>query len=150
MSIQGAVSASQQRRALQQYTARCHVHDICQVLIASMHQPSPGSIYNVVDDNPASRAEVMAFAAKLLELPSDTASIDDDRQASAAAQAAIVETAITSASIHGKVTRKPDSQRTEKRVSNKKVKAELCVTLDFPSYVEGLSAIHHGDKRPFV
>ncbi|KAL0053692.1 hypothetical protein WJX82_009356 [Trebouxia sp. C0006] len=37
----------------------------------------------------------------------------------------------------------------EKRVSNHKIKTELGLTWDFPSFVEGLSAIHAGDMRPF-
>ena len=35
--------------------------DICQVLMASMHAPQPGAIYNVADDDPASREEVLDF-----------------------------------------------------------------------------------------
>ncbi len=51
---QGA-SASQERRGRQRYTARCHVHDICSVIQASISHPNPGSIYNIVDDEPAPR-----------------------------------------------------------------------------------------------
>ena len=51
---QGA-NERQQRRARQRYTARCHVHDICQVLLASLRRPRPGAVYNVVDDEPAPR-----------------------------------------------------------------------------------------------
>lgn len=151
--LQGVASASQQRRGLQQYTARCHVHDICKALTASMHQPCPGSIYNVTDDNPASRAEVMAFAASLLASSSDTARNNKhnaDRQEcmtdgihsqSAALQAVDAMCEKGSPSL----LRKP----AEKRVSNHKIKAELGLKWDFPSYVEGLSAIHAGDMRPF-
>lgn len=58
--------AAQARRGQQRYTNRCHVYDICQVLLASMQQPRPGAVYNVVDDDPAGRAEVMAYAQELL------------------------------------------------------------------------------------
>lgn len=37
----------------------------------------------------------------------------------------------------------------EKRVSNSKMKRELGVVLRFPSYREGLRAIHAGDQTPF-
>jgi hypothetical protein len=37
----------------------------------------------------------------------------------------------------------------EKRVHNKRIKLDLGVTLAFPSYREGLRAIHNGDMRPF-
>jgi hypothetical protein len=50
-----SISASQARRARQRFTARCHVHDICATICASMRQPRPGAVYNVVDDEPAPR-----------------------------------------------------------------------------------------------
>ena len=37
----------------------------------------------------------------------------------------------------------------EKRVRNSLVKAELGVKLAYPTYREGLAAIHAGDRRPF-
>ena len=37
----------------------------------------------------------------------------------------------------------------EKRVSNARIKSSLGVQLRFPSYREGLAAIHAGDKTPF-
>ena len=37
----------------------------------------------------------------------------------------------------------------EKRVSNAKMKGELGVVLRFPTYKEGLRAIHAGDQTPF-
>lgn len=151
--VQGVASASQQRRGLQQYTARCHVHDICRALTASMHQPCPGSVYNVTDDNPASRTEVVAFAASLLKLSSDAAmsnkhsadrqecTTDDTRSQSGVLQ----EVDATCDKARPRSVRKT----AEKRVSNHKIKTELGLTWDFPSYVEGLSAIHAGDMRPF-
>lgn len=40
----GRASVGQNRRALQKYTSRCHVMDICRVLLASMHAPCPGAV----------------------------------------------------------------------------------------------------------
>ncbi len=37
----------------------------------------------------------------------------------------------------------------EKRVENSLIKRELGVTLEFPTYREGLDAIRAGDSRPF-
>lgn len=37
-----------------------------------------------------------------------------------------------------------------KRVSNAKIKAELGVRLEFPTYAEGMTAIMRGDARPFT
>ncbi len=39
--------------------------------------------------------------------------------------------------------------REEKRVCNKKIKEQLGIELLFPSYKEGLEAIHQGDRTPF-
>ena len=118
-----------------------------------MRQPCPGSIYNVADDNPASRAKVMAFAASLLQSSSDAAMrnkhsadgqecrTDDICSQSAALQ----EFDATCKNNRPTPVRKP----AEKRVSNHKIKTELGLTWDFPSYAEGLTAIHAGDMRPF-
>ena len=54
-ALQAGTTNSQERRSRRRFTARCHVHDICQVLLASMRAPQPGAIYNVVDDDAASR-----------------------------------------------------------------------------------------------
>ena len=35
-------SENQRRRAMQRFTSRCHVYDICQALMASMERPRPG------------------------------------------------------------------------------------------------------------
>lgn len=175
--LQNGASPSQQRRGLQKYTARCHVQDICKAVLASMHQPHPGSIYNVVDDNPASRAEVMAFARQLLGLTSgpvshsshdakgafrkgpdgdDTPQLSTvgDSGSSAAVKEGVVpasaatQKGVEPASVADDSNRRSVRKQAEKRVSNKKVKIELQVAWDFPSYVEGLSAIHSGCKWP--
>lgn len=62
----GAPSEAQARRGRHRYTARCHVLDICRVVEASMERPRPAAVYNLVDDDPAGREEVVAFAADLL------------------------------------------------------------------------------------
>src|SRR5690606_29688856 len=46
--------------------SRIHVDDIVAVLRASIARPSPGTIYNVCDDEPAPQAEVVAHACALL------------------------------------------------------------------------------------
>ena len=40
-------------------------------------------------------------------------------------------------------------QLDEKRVSNERIKKELGVRLEFPTYRQGLAAIAAGDMRPF-
>lgn len=146
-------SSSQKRRSLQQYTARCHVGDISKALLASMHQPNPGSIYNVVDDNPASRAEAISFARQLLSRQSDNAKQPDanvSTQAQTADSAKSTQRAKAQSPLEsgpsagrGNVPGQPNALG-EKRVSNTKIKSELNLCLDFPSYRDGLTAIHAG------
>lgn len=62
-----SLSSSQQRRGRQKYTARVHVYDIAATVCASMQQPRPGAVYNIVDDDPAPRGEVMAYTRALLQ-----------------------------------------------------------------------------------
>ena len=49
--------------------SRVHVDDIAGVLAASMARPNPGAIYNVVDDEPAPQADVVALACELAGVP---------------------------------------------------------------------------------
>lgn len=80
-------------------------------------------IYNVVDDDPAPRAEVFAFARNLLEsrFP-DTAKEFGD--------VSLPDLASTEEKTHG-----------EKRVSNARLKNELGVRLLYPTYRSGLQSI---------
>lgn len=139
--MQGLASASQQRRGLQQYTARCHVRDICKALSASMRQPNPGSIYNVVDDDPSGRAAVVAFAAKLLQTQQRSPLQGEPSQ-----QQSLTGLERGSSGISQIVS---GGSRPEKRVCNAKIKSELSMAFDFPSYREGLAAIHAGERCPF-
>lgn len=128
---QKSASESQERRGGQRFTARCHVHDICSVMQASMQRPRPGAVYNVVDDVPAPRSEVLHYARQLLALADGNAKAMDDSPASRAELP----------------TR---SGLAEKRVSNQLIKQELGVQLRFPSYREGLVAIAQKDRTPFL
>ena len=103
-----------------QVFSRIHVHDIVQVLEASMARPNPGAIYNVCDDDPAPPQDVIAEASRLLglapppEIPFETAAL------SPMARSFYEES---------------------KRVSNRRIKEELGVRLRYPSYREGLAAL---------
>lgn len=120
--------ASKSRRAAKKLIARCHVLDICNCIHASMISPNPGSVYNIVDDDPASRQEVSSFVKKLMGV--------EDTKANTA---------------HEDLTRNAKGKRAgEKRVTNEKIKAQLGVQLTYPTYREGLAAIHAGDHRPFL
>jgi nucleoside-diphosphate-sugar epimerase len=99
---------------------RIHVDDIAQVLAAAIARPDAGPIFNLADEEPAASEEVVAFAAKLLG--------HEPPPLKPYAQAQMSEMA--------------KSFWTEnKRVSAKRINAELGVDLLYPSYREGLLAL---------
>ncbi|TWB41808.1 SDR family oxidoreductase [Nitrospirillum pindoramense] len=101
-----------------QVFSRIHIHDLGSALMASMERPNPGAIYNVADDHPCPSPEVVAYAAELLGLePPPLVPFD---QANLSPMAA---------SFYGE----------NKRISNARIKAELGVSLRYPSYREGLA-----------
>ncbi len=103
-----------------QVFSRIHVEDIALALSASMGRPSPGSIYNLCDDDPAPPEEVIGFAATLLGLPPPP----EVRFAEA-------ELSPMAASFYSE----------SKRVRNLKLKRDLGLSLRFPDYRSGLAAI---------
>ncbi|MBY0273297.1 MAG: SDR family oxidoreductase [Alphaproteobacteria bacterium] len=100
--------------------SRIHVKDIVQALQSSINFPSPGDIYNVADDLPASYADLIEEGVKLLKIsyppliPYEEALISD---------------------------RMKLFFSESRRVSNKKIKNELGVSLFYPTYKEGLRAL---------
>jgi nucleoside-diphosphate-sugar epimerase len=99
---------------------RIHVTDIAAVIEASLRKPRPGAIYNVTDDEPASPQDVIEFAAKLCrrepppEIPIEHADLSP-------------------------MARSFYSEN--KRVRNELIHEELGITLSYPSYREGLTAL---------
>jgi nucleoside-diphosphate-sugar epimerase len=100
--------------------SRIHVADLAAVLRASMVRPAAGSIYNVCDDEPAPQPELIAHACRLLGrappplIPFDAAPLSPMARS---------------------------FYDDNKRVSNRRIKSELGVTLRYPTYREGLAAI---------
>ncbi len=106
---------------------RIHVDDIAQTLLAGYRHGEAGA-YNVSDDLPASQADVMRFAYELLGQTPRRAVKLEDAELSPMAK---------------------EFWRDCKRVCNEKIKRELNVTLHYPTYVEGLSAIYKArDTQP--
>jgi nucleoside-diphosphate-sugar epimerase len=104
---------------------RIHVDDIANVLDAAIDAPpSKHSIFNVTDDEPAPPQDVVAYAAKLLGLP-----VPPDIPFE---QAPLSPMGL---SFYGE----------NKRVSNARLKADLGVTLLYPTYREGMAAIAKAD-----
>lgn len=104
---------------------RIHVADIATTLAASIARPNPGAIYNVSDDEPAAPADVVAYAAALMgvrpprEVPFEKAELSPMA-----------------------ATFWADNRR----ISNVRIKRELGVRLAYPTYREGLQAIHAADR----
>lgn len=100
---------------------RIHVADIAAVLAASLDRPRPGAVYNVVDDAPSPPQDVVAFAAELAgvtpppEIPFEKADLSPMGRAFYGAN---------------------------KRVRNRLIREELGVSLRYPTYRDGLSALH--------
>lgn len=103
-----------------QVFSRAHVDDIAAVLEASMAAPRPGRAYNVCDDEPAPPQDVIAYAAQLLGRPLPPEVPFDEAPLSPMARSFYTES---------------------KRVSNKRIKEELGVRLQYPTYREGLKAL---------
>jgi nucleoside-diphosphate-sugar epimerase len=103
-----------------QVFSRIHVDDLAAVLEASIARPNPGAIYNVCDDEPAPPPDVIAYACRLLGVPAPPLIRFDDAALSAMAR-----------SFYGE----------SKRVSNRRIKAELGVALRYPDYRVGLAAL---------
>jgi len=108
-----------------QVFSRVHVADIAAALAASIARPRAGGIYNLCDDEPAPSHVVNAFAARLLGLPPPPEIAFDEAALPPAARRFWGE---------------------NKRVANALAKAELGWRPAFPSYREGLTAIHAGEK----
>jgi hypothetical protein len=81
-----------------------------------------------VDDDPAPRSEVAAFADALLQGSEVAAKPVAASDADAAQRLGL----------------------DEKRVRNTRIREELGVALRFPDYRAGLRALHAGDKAPFA
>jgi nucleoside-diphosphate-sugar epimerase len=103
-----------------QVFSRAHVDDIATVLLASIARPRPGAIYNVCDDEPASQADVITYAAGLLGVEPPPLVPLFEAQLSPMARSFYAD---------------------NKRVSNALIKQELHVALACPNYRAGLAAV---------
>ncbi|MCY4547551.1 MAG: SDR family oxidoreductase [Defluviicoccus sp.] len=100
-----------------QVFCRIHVADVAQALRASIARPASGRIYNLADDEPASQADVVAFAAGLLGVAPPPGERFETADLPPPAR---------------------DFYAGCRRVRNDRIKRELGVVLRFPSYREGL------------
>lgn len=101
-----------------QVFSRIHVADIAHIVFASMRRPSPGSTYNVCDDEPAPAHEVVAHGARLLGIKPPPLVPYEQAQLSPMGH---------------------EFYAANRRVNNEKIKRELGVSLIYPTYREGLA-----------
>lgn len=101
-----------------QVFSRIHAHDIAQVVLASMLQPNPASVYNVCDDLPAPAHEVVTYGCELLGVTPPP----------------MIPFEQAEMSVMGR-----EFYSANRRVKNDKIKTELNVKLQFPTYHEGLA-----------
>ncbi|MHA1127730.1 MAG: SDR family oxidoreductase [Alphaproteobacteria bacterium] len=103
-----------------QVFSRTHVEDISQVLQASIRRPNTGAIYNVCDNDPAPPQDVIAKAARMLNLPIPPEEPFETAEMTPMARSFYAES---------------------KKVSNARVLGELGVKLKYPDYRSGLKAL---------
>lgn len=109
-----------------QVFSRIHVDDIAQVLAASIAQPEPGAIYNVCDNEAAPPEDVLSYAAELLGVPLPPAEDYETAEMTPMARSFYAES---------------------KRVRNDRIRDELGVTLLYPTYRDGLSALLEMEQK---
>jgi nucleoside-diphosphate-sugar epimerase len=103
---------------------RIHVDDIASAIMAAIHHPSGGT-WNVCDDEPAPPQEVIAYAAKLMNVAPPPEEPFETAEMSAMARSFYASSA---------------------RVSNAKMKRELGVTLAYPTYRHALEALWQAEE----
>lgn len=108
-----------------QVFSRIHVADIVRTLLASMAQPNPGSVYNVADNLPAPAWEVVEYACHLLGVAPPPLVALEEAELSPMARS---------------------FYEASRRVSSRKIREELGVTLRFPDYRKGLDALLEEEK----
>ncbi|MEC8545752.1 MAG: SDR family NAD(P)-dependent oxidoreductase, partial [Pseudomonadota bacterium] len=103
-----------------QVFSRIHVDDITQILFAALHSDIGSRNFSVCDDEPAPPADIVAYAADLLGVEPPPVQNFEDADLSEMARSFYAE---------------------NKRIRNDRIKTELGVTLSYPTYREGLTAL---------
>ena len=103
-----------------QVFSRIHLADITRILEASMANPNAGRAYSVCDDTPAPPQDVVTYAAELMGVSPP-----------ALQDFATAELSPMAQSFYGE----------NKRIRNNRIKEELGVSLEYPDYRAGLSAL---------
>ena len=121
-----ALRAGTARRILKsgQVFSRIHVDDIAKILFAALNSDIGTRNFSVCDDEPAPPADIVTYAAALLGVDPPPSQNFEDADLSEMARSFYLE---------------------NKRIRNDRIKTELGVTLSYPTYREGLTALfNHG------
>jgi len=110
-----------------QVFSRMHVDDIAAALAASMKRPRRHDIYNLADDEPAPPRDVVEYACKLLGVEPPPLVAFEEADLSPMARSFYAD---------------------NKRVSNRRMKSALAITLQYPNYRAGLDAIFKSETQP--
>jgi nucleoside-diphosphate-sugar epimerase len=129
----GRIRGGEARRVIKegQVFNRIHVDDIAQTVAAAIFQEraEPGTrLFNVADDEPAPPQDVILYAAELIGAPPPPEIPFESSELSSLARS---------------------FYEGNKRIRNGKIKRELGVVLDYPTYREGLRALA-GIAVPFT
>ncbi|MEM9705456.1 MAG: SDR family oxidoreductase [Pseudomonadota bacterium] len=103
-----------------QVFSRAHVNDIASVLIASLENPDAGGLFNVADDEPAPPQDVIEYACNLIGIDPPPEIPFEEAELSPMARSFYAD---------------------NKRVANSRIKEDLRISLQFPSYRDGLKHI---------
>ena len=102
--------------------SRIHVGDITNTIMQSIENPNPGRIYNVCDNEAASPADVTAYACKLLGVPVPVL-VPYEVAAKGMSHMAL------------------SFWQDNRRIDNTRIKLELGVQLNYPTYRDGLKSL---------
>ena len=108
-----------------QMFSRCHVDDIAAALRASIANPGAGALFNIADDEPAPPQDVIAYACELLGVAPPPLIPIENANLSEMARSFYDD---------------------NKRVSNALMKERLQITLNYPTYRDGLRAIDEEER----
>lgn len=103
-----------------QVFSRMHVDDIAGAVAASLERPEAGALFNLADDEPAPPQDVIDYACRLVGVEPPPLIPIEEAQLSEMARSFYAD---------------------NKRVSNALMKSALGLSLRYPTYREGLSAI---------
>ena len=117
------ILAGKARRIVKEnhYFSRVHVDDLVQMTKAVINNPNIGEVYNLADDFPSTQDEMILYACKLMKITPPPITKFEDAELSQEMR---------------------NYYTASKRVENSKIKNHYNLKLIYPSYKEGLLAIH--------